>query len=177
LELLVALTMMAFVIASSATLLTIGRRQQRTWQQYSQVQTDLHIALRRATRTIRHGSAILNPSSAVNFPIKTSSATQLIVRVPEPTGVSPTTVEVRFHVTGGVFYAQRSDVAGNGLALMTGVQGVAFSYYRTASGVRTVVSGTPETATEVGISLTGSSGGFNTSLIALVAMRNVLISL
>ena len=176
-ELLVSLTMMAMVIASCATLLTIGRRQQKTWQRYSQLQTDLHTALRRATRTIRHGSAVLNPSAAANFPVKTSSATQVIVQVPEPTGTSPTTVQVRFYVSGGVFYAQRSDVAGNGLTLMSGVQSVAFSYYRTAAGTRTSVSGTPQTATEIGITLTGSSGGLNTSLTSLTAMRNVLISL
>ena len=176
-ELLVSLTMMAMVIASCATLLTIGRRQQRTWQRYSQLQTDLHSALRRATRTIRHGSAVLNPSSAANFPVKTSSATQVIVVVPEPSGTTPANVEVRFHVTGGVFYAQRADVSGNGLVLMSGVQSVAFSYYRTASGSRASVSGSPQTATEIGISLTGSSGGLNTTLTALVAMRNVLISL
>jgi prepilin-type N-terminal cleavage/methylation domain-containing protein len=176
-ELLVSLTLMAFVIVSCATLLTIGRRQQRTWQQYSQIQTDLRMALRRASRTIRHGSVVLNPSVAANFPVKTSSATQLIVLVPEPTGTTPTTVEVRFHLNGGVLYAQRSDVSGNGIALMSGVQSVAFSYYRTVAGARTSVPGAPHTATEVGITLTGSSGALTTNLTALVAMRNALLSL
>lgn len=176
-EMLAALTMLAFVIMGAATLLNVGRRQQQTLRIYSQVQTDLRGGVRRATRTLRHASKILNPSSMANFPVKVSNASQVIVEVPEPTGNSPATVEVRFYVSNGVFYAQRSDVAGAGVVLERGVQSVAFNYFRTINGVRSTADATPDQATEIQITVTASSGAINTRLSSLVALRNVLINM
>lgn len=176
-ELLAALTMLAFVITGAATLLNVGRRQLRTLRTYSQVQTDLRAGVRRASRTLRHANTVLNPSSAGNFPVKSSSASQVIVQVPEPTGSSPATVEVRFYVSNGVFYAQRSDVSGSGVALESGVQSVLFNYFRTVNGTRSSVDATPNQATEIQMTTTAASGGMNTKLTTLVALRNVLINL
>jgi prepilin-type N-terminal cleavage/methylation domain-containing protein len=176
-ELLACLTMLAFVMTGAATLLNVSSRQQRTLRIYSQVQTDLRSGIRRASRTLRHASAILNPSTSVNFPVKTSGASQVIVRVPEPAGSAASAVEVRFYASGGVFYAQRSDVSGAGVALESGVQSVAFKYYRTANGSRAAVDATPSQATEIQITITATSGAINTKLSNLVALRNVLINL
>lgn len=173
-EMLVALTMLGFVITGAATLLNVARRQQRTLRLYSQVQTDLRAGIRRATRTLRHAAQVVSPSSSTNFPVKTSGPTQVIVQVPEPTGTSPNTVEVRLYLSGGTFYAQRSDVSGAGIALETGVQSLTFNYFRTEGGTRTTVDGTPTQATEIQIAITGSSGTMSSSLTALVAMRNAL---
>lgn len=176
-EMLAALTMLAFVLTSAATLLNVGRRQQQTLRQYSQVQTDLRAGLRRASRTLRHAQSIKNPSAAANFAVKVSDASQVIVEVPEPTGSAQTTVEVRFYLSNGVLYAQRADVATAGVALETGVQNVEFRYFRTANGVRATSDSAPQQATEVQLTVTAASGAISTRLSTLVSMRNVLINL
>jgi prepilin-type N-terminal cleavage/methylation domain-containing protein len=175
-EMLAALTMLAFVMLGAATLLNVGRRQQQALRIYSQVQTDLRGGIRRATRTLRHARQVLNPSSVANFPVKVSNASQVIVEVPEPTGSASTTVQVRFYASDGVFYAQRSDVAGAGVGLERNVQSVAFNYFRTNNGARSAVDSAPDQATEIQITLTANSGAINTRLSSLVALRNVLIS-
>jgi len=173
-EMLVALMMLSFIITGAATLLNVTRRQQRTLRLYSQVQTDLRAGVRRATRTLRHASEVVSPSSATNFPVKTSGSTQVIVLVPEPTGTSPSVIEVRFYLSSGVLYAQRSDVAGPGVALESDVQSLAFNYFRTSGAVRTAVDSTPTQATEIQMTVTGSSSTMTSSLTTLVTMRNAL---
>jgi hypothetical protein len=169
--------MLGFVITGAATLLNVGRRQQRTLRLYSQVQTDLRASIRRATRALRHASEVVNPSTATNFPVKSSGASQVIVTVPEPSGSSPSTVQIRFYLSSGNFYAQRSDNTGPGVLLESGVQSLTFNYFRTVGSSRTAVDASPSQATEIQIAITGSSGNISSKLTTLVALRNVLVSL
>lgn len=169
-EFLAVVLILSFVIGATGRLLTVGERQQRLGRGYSQAQSDLREALRVATRALRHGYAVVSPSTETQFPTSVSNADQVIVRVPEPGGGSQ--VEVRLHVLNGVLYAQRSDENSPGRALITGVRSAGFAYYVTSGTVRASSGGNPPAATEVEIALTANRESWSTTVRTLVTMRN-----
>jgi type II secretory pathway component PulJ len=173
---IVGLTILSVVLAATAALLAGGQRLQRTSQDYSQLQTDLRTAVRRVARSLRHGFAVVNPSTVSGFGVQASSATQVIVTVPEPSGVTPEKVELRFYVSNQVLYAQRSDQAAPGTALLTGVRGLAFSYYQTTAAGRTAVDATPQLATEVRFTLSAAQGKIVTAMPGMACLRNTIAS-
>ena len=180
-EAVVAAMLLSFVVAATAQLLAVGQAQQRIARNYSDAQTDLREALVRSTRAIRHGYAVKNPSADVgavaNYPNLTSTTTQLIVEVPEPTGALSERVQLRFHVTNGTFYAQRSDETAPGTELIEDVDSIVFSYWRTTGTTRipvndTTGANTPSTATEVDIRLIAVRDNAETPVSTLVTLRN-----
>ncbi|MFN3648286.1 MAG: type II secretion system protein [Armatimonadota bacterium] len=173
-EVVIAAMILGFLLAATANLYQVGFRQQRLAGAYGQVQTDLRDALRRATRGMRHGFRVVSPSTSPSFPVTTSSAAQVIVEVPEPSASASSSVEVRFHVSGGVLYAQRSDQAAPGLALIQGVQTVSFEYFRQPSSgtEHTPVNGAPASANEVRVTVTARRPPATTTVSTLVNLRN-----
>jgi hypothetical protein len=181
-----AAILLSFVVAASANLISVGQRQQRIARNYAQVETDLREALRRATRAVRHGYSVqsptINTSAVLNFadsgvPKLLSDSTQVIVKVPEPTGSNPDTVELRFHLTNGTLYAQRSDQSSPGTALISDVSSLSISYWNTVGTTRTAVNDTtgsnvPSAATEVQFTITAVEDQATTKVSTLVAMRN-----
>jgi Tfp pilus assembly protein PilW len=184
-ELLAAALVIAFIVGATAKLYSVGQGQQLLARSYSQAQTDLRTALRRVTRTIRHGFPLhgpTNPSTKSNFPANsTSNATQIVVPVPE-TDTDGSHKEIRIYYSNGALYAQRSDESAPGTLLISGLQtnpvGVEFKYYLTlpsSTGTITVdVSSNPAKATEAQISLTAVRQSATVSATAYVAIRNVL---
>lgn len=176
LELVVALFLFGMMIAATASLLVAGQRQQTLGQDFSHVQSELRTGLRRATRTLRHGYAVVASSSSGAFSSPVSNASQVIVRVPEPTGAGALQVEVRLHVSGGVLYAQRADQAAPGTALLSGVQSLRFEYFQTSGGTRSPVDASPADTTDIRITVTAAKGVAATSATTTVSLRNALVS-
>src|ERR1041385_3230096 len=83
-ELLVVAIVLSFIVGAAMRLYNLAQHQQLQARMYSQAQTDLRTALRRATRAIRHGYAAKATSSKSNFPNgSATSSTQVIVPIPE----------------------------------------------------------------------------------------------
>lgn len=184
-EMLMAVVMLTFVGAGTATLLLVGQRQQRLARNYSQVQSDLRKGLLRITRTLRHGYQVVGQNTTYSASVsaftataaRQSNASQLVVRIPEPAGTTPTSVELRFYRSGGILYAQHpADLAaGNpGIALLSGVQSLAFNYFRTGGTTTTVVDATPEQASEVRILVTAAREQAITTVETRISLRNAL---
>lgn len=180
LEVLVASLLVFGIVAAASRLYGIGVAQQSMARNYSQVQTDLRTALRRVTRTLRHGFALKNPSTQTSFPSGslTSNSTQVIVPVQESSAVPE--IRIYFDSTAGTLYAQRSD-DGSITDLLDQVSSLTFNYYKTIAGVTTEVASAPETATEVKITLTAWYGSFvgaraTTTCTAYVALRNNIVN-
>jgi hypothetical protein len=113
-------------------------------------------------------------STDTDFPsgFRNSGSTQVIVEVPQPNGGAK--IDVRTHVSNGTLYIQKSTESTPGTSLMTGVQTIQVNYYKTAGTTQTAVDGSPLTATEVKVRLTGVSDQAVTTVEALVALRNTL---
>jgi len=171
-ELLIALLVLSFVIAGTARLLVAGERQQSLGRNYSQVQTDLRLALNRATRAIRHAHGAQAGSSD----------TQLIVEVPQASGETPQTTKATYYRSGDTFFMRPSTPSNaDPVPLITGVDMLSINYFRTDGAVRTPVDVTatnppnpanPTRATEVRIAITARRGRAAFSVDTLVAMRN-----
>src|SRR5262249_35564713 len=111
-----------------------------------------------------------------------SNASQLVVNVPEPTGSATSNIELRFYLSNGVFYKQRSDQYGtsSGTALISNVLTLKFNYYQTTGSTR--LSADPgnanglstNQATEVLITVITSQDSTTTEATALVQLRNYL---
>lgn len=175
-ELIISAAILSAIIVSAGGLLAVAYRQQIRGRNYSQAQTDLRTALRIATRSIRHGYNVVATSTDSNFPSgsRTSGASQVIVRVPEPSTSSSADVEIRIYVSSGVMYAQRSDQATPGKKLMSGVSSLTINYFRTIAGTQSDVDGSPGTATEVCLTLASTQGILTTTATAYVTMRNAI---
>ena len=178
-EALAALFILMFAISVTAQLYVTGMRVRRVAQNYSQVQTDLRSALRDATRAVRHGYQVMNPSSLTAFPnvapnYRNSNANQLIVQVPDSTGAK---VEIRYYLSSGGLYEQRSS-GGTDQLQLSGIQTLTFNYYKTSGGTRTAVDGSspndPSKATEVQVTVTATNGVVTEAVSVLVALRNHL---
>src|SRR5690349_20361706 len=110
----------SFLLAVTSTLYSVGFRQQRTGRRYSLAQTDGRAALARVTRTRRHGSKVVGTSNAGTLSGLTSSASQLIVNIPQATGNSPIDVMYAIDNAGNLYYKGQNDA--NGTTLTYGVQ-------------------------------------------------------
>jgi Tfp pilus assembly protein PilW len=174
-EFLVSMFLMSIVLTGTARLFYVGYQQQRQARGYSNAQKEIREGLRRMTRALRHGYGVVNPSSSAGFPAADSGASQVIVRVPEPSGASTTDIEFRFHVSGEVLYYQRSDEAAPGTALVSGVQSAVFNYYQSSGSGRTAVDSTPASANEVQVTLTAESADMTTKVSTLVNLRNATV--
>jgi len=136
-ELLGATLLLAFVTSATAALYHVGTRQQRNAQFYSETQTDLKEALRRITRTIRHGGwggvGVVMGSSVTNFAgVANSTASQIIVSVPQPNAIGSDQVRIYMDGSGNV-YAQRNDSVGAGTLMLAGPSStIAFRYWQTS---------------------------------------------
>lgn len=175
-EVLVTALILAFVVAATAGLYTIGQAQQQTARGYSRAQTDIRSALNRITRTLRHGYRIVDTSSVGALAGMSSGATQAIVEVPEPGAAS--TAQVRFYrAADGTVYFQRHTDAAPGTALIRGVQALTFQYLQTTdpgTGLATFPAPTPGQATEVRITITANRPHAVTTVQAYVTLRNAL---
>lgn len=172
-EALAVSLILAFVMAASARLLHAGNVQQLLSRGYSQAQTDLRDALRRATRGIRHAFGVVPASSSPTFSAApNSNASQLIVRLPQPGSAA---IEARYYLSNGTFYVQRDTDAAPGTPLITGVTQLQFQYLRVSATTHTDVTGSPGSANEVRIRLTARRETATTPVEALVSMRNSVI--
>lgn len=178
-ELLASTIILSFVVSGTMTLYTVGQKTQSVSRYYSQVQTDMRTGMRSATRTIRHGYNVVATSVKTNFPAgsRTSTASQIIVRVPEPSTSGSPDVEIRFYASGGTLYVQRSDAASPGTALITGVQSFTINYFITSGGTRSTDDGTPGTATEAQLTLVDTYGSVTSTVTAYAALRNAIAPL
>jgi hypothetical protein len=177
LELVASALLLSFVVAAASKLFQVGHASHTMVRHYSQAQSDLREALRRATWGMRHGYGVVATSTAGNFPVQASNTAQAILLLPEPTGSNPAQVQVRYHVTNGILYAQRANEAAPGMALLPGVQNVTFAYYQTNGATRVPVNGTPALATEVEIQATARRHRWNTKVSTLVNLRNSITGL
>jgi hypothetical protein len=166
--------LLSFALAATAQLYRVGFVQQRVARSYSGAQTEGREALRRVTRTLRHGKKPVNPSTEAAFPVTTSDASQVIVKVPEPEGAATDWMEVRVHRSGTVLYAQRADQAAPGTSLLTGVAALSFNYFSVVGATRTQVAGAPATADEVQVTLTTLRESSYTKVSTLVNLRNAI---
>lgn len=173
-EVLIVALIMTFLTIGVGMLYTVGQRQQRISNYYSQVQTDMREGLRRVTRTLRHGYEVVGTSTAGTLNGLSSSTSQIIVRVPEPTGAATTYVHIRFYVSGSVLYSQRQDQSAPGVALLDGVQTLAFNYFDEYGAN---MNATPTAATRTEIVLTARRGPATTTVRTLVTLRNRSVGL
>lgn len=175
-EVLVTALILAFVVAATAGLYSIGQAQQRTARSYSRVQTDLRSALNRMTRTLRHGYRIVDTSTVGTLTGMSSGTSQTIVEVPQPGAAS--TAQVRFYrAADGTVYFQRHIDAAPGTPLTGGVQALRFEYLQTTdpgTGLATFPAPAPGLATEVRITLTANRPPAITTVKAYVTLRNAL---
>lgn len=176
-EMLVAMLILSFIIAAAATFYNTAYEQQRQARGFSRALTDLRSSLRVATRAIRHGFTVVGTTT--NFGNASSSATQLIVTVPEPTGTTPSTVQLRYYLSGGVLYKQRSDQAAPGTALADGITTLTFTYYQTVVTTRNTLPYTVgsttfgrDNATEVLMTVTATREKVLVRDSALILLRN-----
>jgi prepilin-type N-terminal cleavage/methylation domain-containing protein len=174
-EMLVSVLLLSMAIAGAGVLMNVGQKQERIARDYGQAQTDTRSGLRRILRAIRHADSVQNPS-VYAFPVTSSSASQVVVLVPEPSTAATTTIEERVYLSGTALYVQRSDQAAPGTSMVTGVSSVVFNYFRTVGTTRSAVDSTPQTATEVQITLTLVSGQATTETVASVALRNKILA-
>src|SRR5437868_3412727 len=135
-EMLMVAIILSFIVGATMRLYNVGQYQQLQARMYSQAQLDLRVALRRATRTIRHGYSPKATSSKSNFPSDSaSSSTQVIVPIPE-TDSDGTNKEIRVYYSSGSLYAQRSDETGSGTLLIDGLRtstaGAEFHYFKSS---------------------------------------------
>lgn len=191
-EVMATALLLGFLLSAVGSMFSTTRRLSLRAKGYVQTQEDLRTSLRRAMRTLRHGYEVVMSSrtytaseSVTSFNASSSrdsSASQVTVRVPEPAGTSPTSVELRIYLSGGTIYAQRAD-QGNasqaGTALVTGVSNMTVNYWNTSGGVRTATDGAPASASEVEIKATSASAGMGavtTTAETLVSLRNYLLT-
>ena len=177
-EMLIVAVVLSFIVGATMRLYNLAQHQQLQARMYSQAQGDLRIALRRATRVLRHGYAAKATSTKSNFPSgSASSSTQIIVPIPE-TDTNASNKEIRVYYSNGSLYAQRSDQTGSGTLLISGLRtspgGATFNYYKTSGVSTTEVASSPDTATEVRITLWAVRFNVTTSVSAYAALRNVI---
>ena len=170
-ELLITALLLSFIVGSVARLYSVGKSSHQVSRGYSQNQTDLRTAMRRATRTIRHGGAPVATTTDFGGGTQASDGTQVILQIPD------SSVKVRVYYKSGSLYAQRSDESAPGTQLITGLTipsgQQTFRYYQSAGTAPPAdVSGSPATATEVKISLWSVRERVQTGITTYVALRN-----
>ena len=170
-EMMSALLILGIVTSAAFSLYWTGNQAHRRSRFYSQAQTDARTALREMTRVIRSSIAVVSTGTQGTLSGLASGSNQLVLRVPQSSG-SP--IEVRYYVSNGVLYVQRSTDAAPGSALMRGVTGLTFGYVRTLAGTRTPVDSAPATATEVDVRLHVRRASVTTGLSAYVAIRTAV---
>lgn len=190
-EMLSAVMILSFILAGVALLFQVNNRVSRRMRNYSLVQTDLRAGLKRATRTLRHGTEVVVPATAYSQAVTTFTApasrssntnSQVTVCVPESSGTSPAYVEVRLYLSNGTLYAQRAN-EGNagqpGKALLSGVSALKITYWNSSVSPRATTNASPQLATEVELSVTAAEpgqGAVSTSADALVSLRNYVLT-
>lgn len=174
-EMVATFLILAFVTSGTAGLYYVGTRQQRGSRFYTEAQTDLREGIRRITRTVRHGSAVL---TGTTFPSADSNSAQVIVAVPQ---ASPRDkIRIYRNASSGTIYAQTSGDAASasaGTVMLAGPATLSITYYRTgatSTGTTTtdVTSSGPATATEVQLTLSTTRGSVTTTSVAYVQLRN-----
>jgi len=138
-EALAAAGIFAFVVASTGLLFQAVMRKQTAARDLSRGLTEQRRAIALLSKVGRHALRVV--PSTPEFGNAASGANQLIVEVPEPTGRTPATVLVRFHVAGGVLHKQRSDQAAPGTPILDGVASVSYRYFHNRSGERIALPG------------------------------------
>ncbi len=178
-ELLVSTLIFTFVLTAAVSLYSAGNVQQNRARYYSQAQTDLRLILRTASRTIRHAYGVVSSSTESRFPSgsKSSSQDQIIVRVPEPARAKKNSIEIRFYVLDGAFYAQRSDEAAPGTKFAEGVKSLKVNYFRSTGSFRNSADNAPATATEAQLNIQNTVGNVSSGAAAYIAFRNADIGL
>jgi hypothetical protein len=174
-EMVLAALLLSFIVAAVSALYNVAYKQQRIARNYSQVQTDIRAGLRRATRAIRHGYKVVNPSTQANFPVKASNASQMIVVVPDNTAAQR---ELRLYLSSGTLYAQYQDqTTASATALLSGVTALTFNYFYENVTTKTATDGSPQLATEVQITVTAQQDAATTTVQAYVELRNATLGL
>ncbi|MCW3097140.1 MAG: hypothetical protein JWL77_2758 [Chthonomonadaceae bacterium] len=190
-ELLAAVLILSVVMAGVALLYQVNNRVSRRMRNYSLVQTDLRTGLKRATRTIRHGTQVVVSATTYTPAVTTFTASasrasntssQVIVCVPEASGANPAFVEVRLYLSNGTLYAQRADEGNAGTAgtvLLTGISAFTITYWNSSVSPRATTNGSPQLATEVELSVTAAEpgqGAVSTTVDSLVSLRNYVLT-
>jgi type II secretory pathway component PulJ len=192
-ELLAAVLILAFVMVGVAVLYQVNNRVSRRMRNYSLVQTDLRTGVRRATRTIRHGTQVVVAATTYTQTVLTFTASasrasntssQVTVCVPDSAVAiaPPTFVEVRLYLSNGTLYAQRAD-EGNagtaGIVLLSGISAFTITYWNSSVSPRATTNASPQLATEVELSVTAAEpgqGAVSTSVDSLVSLRNYVLN-
>lgn len=172
-EMAVTALVLAFIVAATAGLYNIGQRQQLIGGRYSANQTNMREALRRMTRALRHGYAVVGTSSAGSLSGISSGAGQVVVRVPDPGGATQSDLLFYRSPAGAIYYLGQNDPA-PGTKLLDNVQSLTFNYFQTTPSGTTVVDATPSQATEVMITMTAVSRPATTTVTAYVNLRNAI---
>jgi hypothetical protein len=192
-ELLAAVLILAFVMVGVAVLYQVNNRVSRRMRNYSLVQTDLRTGVRRATRTIRHGTQVVVAATTYTQTVLTFTASasrasntssQVTVCVPDSAVAiaPPTFVEVRLYLSNGTLYLQRAN-EGNagaaGIVLLSGISAFTITYWNSSVSPRATTNASPQLATEVELSVTAAEpgqGAVSTSADSLVSLRNYVLT-
>lgn len=123
LETLVVLAVTSFLLASTGMLFQSLLRQQELARNVGSGEDALAEALRVMARVVRHAEAVVVESD--RFGSEATRSDRITVLVPEPSGAAQERMEILFHVSGGTLYKCRADQPDPGLAIASGVAGLA----------------------------------------------------
>lgn len=168
-EMMASLVILGLIVAATVSLYWTGNMAHRRAGFYSRGQTDIRQAVRQMTRVIRTSERVVAQGTLGTLNGISSNQYQIVVRLP---GTTPT--ECRYYVSNGVLYEHLSSSSAPGRPLLSDVVSLTFNYYRTVAGVRTSVNGSPQSATEVEVSVRARSGSVTTGLTTYVAIRTVI---
>ncbi|MFM7323260.1 MAG: type II secretion system protein J [Armatimonadota bacterium] len=177
-EALIAVAIFTFIVSAIGLLFNAVYKQQQLARNLSRGLTDLRSGFVVLTRVGRHAYRVVESTSS--FGNAASSASQLIIEVPEPTGTTPATVLIRFYVTGGTLYKQRAGQSDPGTPLLDNVSSVAFRYFYNQGGTRSELPATLfglattiGSAREIEATVVTLEGGTSVRDVASILLRNV----
>ena len=166
-ELVATFLILGFVTSGTVGLYYVGTRQQRGSRFYTLAQTDLREGIRRISRTVRHGFAVLPGSDA----------TQIYVSVPQTAPGDQ--IRIYRDSTTGTIYAQPvgTGATGTRTVMVDGPATLSLTYYQTgatSTGTSTtdVTTSAPTSATEVQFTISATRGSVTTTSVAYVELRN-----
>ena len=172
-EMLACLLILSFAVASVSKLMTAGLLQQQAGRERSDGQDAVRKGVRLAVRSLRHGFRVVSSSTAFGS-AQSSSASQVIVEVPQPSGSNPSRILMRLYRSANVLYLQRSDQPGSPVAALSGITALTVNYYLTSGNTRTLCPSSPSSATDLQLTVRATSGNAIIQMSADVTMRNAL---
>lgn len=172
-EMLACLLILSFAVASVSKLMTAGLLQQQAGRERSDGQDAVRKGVRLAVRSLRHGFRVVASSTSFGS-AQSSSASQVIVEVPQPSGSNPSKILIRLYRSANTLYLQRSDQPGSPVVALSGITSLTVSYYLTSGTTRTPCPSSPSSATDLQLTVRATSGSAIIQMSADVTMRNAL---